>query len=105
MEKKLKNILEVLSKDHMMVIRGGFTFYETVNDSKKCSTVNSNKNCDTINSAKKDCHAINHAGVCFHQSSHQLCGNQQHNYDLFGDKHQGELFYYLLYLIPGKACL
>lgn len=62
MEKKLKDIFEVLSKEHMMVIRGGFAFYDAINNSKDCTTSNSNKTCDAVNAAKKDCHAVNQAG-------------------------------------------
>ena len=50
----MKDIFEVLSKEHMMVIRGGFALYDTANDNT----------CDAINAGKKDCHAINHAGKC-----------------------------------------
>ena len=32
MDKKMKDIFEVLSKEHMMVIRGGFALYDTAND-------------------------------------------------------------------------
>ena len=64
MEKKLKDIFEVLLREHMMVIRGGFAFYDAINNSKDCSTSNSNKTCDAVNAAKKDCHAVNQTGVC-----------------------------------------
>ena len=30
----MKDIFEVLSKEHMMVIRGGFALYDTANDNK-----------------------------------------------------------------------
>lgn len=64
MDKKMKDIFEVLSKEHMMVIRGGFALYDTANDNGKCTASNSNETCDAINAGKKDCHAINHAGKC-----------------------------------------
>lgn len=64
MDKKMKDIFENLSKEHMVVIRGGFALYDTINQSKGCTASNDGKNCDAVNVSKKGCQAINHAEVC-----------------------------------------
>lgn len=77
-----EKLLDLVSEEHMAVIRGGYALYDVKNDKGTCTATNDATSCDAVNNKRSECTTINHNNTCTAvNSARKACTSINNNTD------------------------